>query len=48
MSLKEGIILSELKHPNIIECYGFNYKKDKLIILMKYEEGWYLLKRIEN
>ena len=47
MSLHEGMILSKLKHPNIIECYGFNYKKDKLIILMKYEEGGYLLKRIK-
>ena len=48
MSLQEGMILSKLKHPNIIECYGFYYEKDKIIILIKYEEGGNLFKKIEN
>ncbi len=48
MSLQEGIILSKLKHPNIINCYGFYYEKDKIIILIKYEEGGDLFKKIEN
>ena len=48
MALQEGMILSKLKHPNIIECYGFKYEKDKIIISIKYEEGGDLLKRIEN
>ena len=28
LSLQEGIILSKLKHPNIINCYGFYYEKE--------------------
>ena len=48
MSLQEGMILSKLKHPNIIDCYGFDNEKDKIIISIKYEEGGDLLKRIEN
>ena len=47
MAKQEGIILSKLKHPNIIECYGFHYERVKLIILMKYEEEGDLLKRIK-
>ena len=48
MALQEGIILSKLKHPNIIDCYGFYYEKDKIIISIKYEEGGNLFKKIEN
>ena len=48
MSLKERKILSELKHPNIVECYGFYYEKDKIIITIKYEEGGDLKQKIEN
>ena len=48
MSLQEGMILSKLKHPNIIECYGFHCEKDIIIILIKYEEGGNLFKKIEN
>ena len=48
MALKEGKILSELKHPNIVECYGFYYEKDKIIITIKYEEGGDLKQKIEN
>ena len=47
MSLQEGIILSKLKHPNIINCYGFYYEKDKIIILIKYEEGGDLKKKLK-
>ena len=42
------MILSKLNHPNIIQCYGFYYEKDKIIILIKYEEGGDLFKKIEN
>ncbi len=48
MALQEGIILSKLKHPNIIECYGFHYEKDKIIISIEYAEGGDLFQKIEN
>ena len=48
MSLQEGMILSKLKHPNIIECYGFYYEKDKIIISIEYAEGGDLFQKIEN
>ena len=47
-SLVEGIILSKLKHPNIIECYDFHYENSKIIISIKYEERRDLLNKIEN
>jgi len=47
-ALQEGMILSTLNHPNIIQCYGFYNEKDKIIILIKYEEGGDLKKKIEN
>ena len=48
MALQEGMLLSKLKHPNIIECYGFHYEKDKIIISIEYAEGGDLFQKIEN
>ena len=48
MSEQEGKILLKLKHPNIINCYGFYYEKDKIIILIEYAEGGDLFNKIEN
>ena len=48
ISEQEGKILLKLKHPNIINCYGFYYEKDKIIILIEYAEGGDLFNKIEN
>ena len=48
MSEQEGKILLKLKHPNIINCYGFYYQIDKIIILIEYAEGGDLFNKIEN
>ena len=48
ISEQEGKILLKLKHPNIINCYGFYYEKDKIIILIEYIKGGDLFNKIEN
>ena len=46
MAKDEGIILSELEHPNIINWYEFNLDKDKETIIMEYGEGGDLSQKI--
>ena len=48
MAKDEGIILSELEHPNIINWYEFNLDKDKETIIMEYGEGGDLSQKISE
>ena len=48
MAKDEGIILSELEHPNIINWYEFNLEKDKETIIMEYGEGGDLSQKISE
>ena len=48
MTIQEGIILSKLKHPNIINCYEFYLENDKFYIIMEYGEGGDLFNKINE
>ena len=48
MTIQEVIILSKLKHPNIINCYEFHLEKDKFYIIMEYGEGGDLFNKINE
>ena len=48
MTIQEGIILSKLKHPNIINCYEFHLENDKFYIIMEYGEGGDLFNKINE
>ena len=42
------MILSDLKHPNIIKYYDCIFEKNKGIIIMEYAEGWNLKDKLEE
>ena len=48
MAIQEGIILSKLKHPNIINCNEFHLENDKIDIIMEYAEGGDLFNKIKE
>ena len=48
MAIQEGIILSKLKHPNIINCNEFYLENDKIDIIMEYAEGGDLFNKIKE
>ena len=48
LTIQEGIILSKLKHPNIINCYEFHLENDKFYIIMEYGEGGDLFNKINE
>ena len=48
MATQEGIILSKLKHPNIINCNEFHSENDKFDIIMEYAEGGDLFSKINE
>ena len=48
MTIQEGIILSKLKHPNIINCYEFYLENDKFYMIMEYGEGGDLFNKINE
>ena len=48
MAIQEGIILSKLKHPNIINCNEFHLENDKFDIIMEYAEGGDLFSKIKE
>ena len=48
MAIQEGIILSKLKHPNIVNCNEFHLENDKIDIIMEYEEGGDLFNKIKE
>ena len=48
MTIQEVIILSKLKHPNIINCYEFHLENDKFYIIMEYGEGGDLFNKINE
>ena len=48
MTMHEGIILSKLKHPNIINCNEFYLENNKIDIIMEYAEGGDLSNKIKE
>ena len=44
----EGMILSDLEHPNIIKYYDYIFEKNKEIRIMEYAEGGNLKEKIEE
>ena len=48
MAIQEGIILSKLKHPNIINSNEFHLENDKIDIIMEYAEGGDLFNKIKE
>jgi NIMA (never in mitosis gene a)-related kinase len=48
MASKEAIILSNLKHPNIVNCFDFFLEKEIAYIIMEYVEGGDLLNKIQE
>ena len=46
MTSQEGLLLSQLNHPNIINCDQFHLENDKAYIIMEYGEGGDLSRKI--
>jgi NIMA (never in mitosis gene a)-related kinase len=48
MAIQEGIVLSKLKHPNIVNCHKYYLENNKIDIIMEYEEGGDLSNKINE
>ena len=48
LTSQEGLLLSQLNHPNIINCDEFHLENDKAYIIMEYGEGGDLSKKIQE